>query len=92
MTDERQGAKPRDHDERHSGDDEWIAVGTHVVGWGLMWPVLRDKHHANRALLLTACALIVAAAVFMLLGLGEYGQWRQYESGCRSVACGWQAG
>lgn len=67
----------------------WIAGGTHVVGWGLMWLGLDERNlglQSSRAVLGGACALMIAAAAFVLLGLGQYGQWREYRNAPRCAA------
>ncbi|MDQ3850597.1 MAG: hypothetical protein M3296_08300 [Actinomycetota bacterium] len=60
-----------------------IAAAAHVLGWTLAWLGLpRDNLglRSRRAALGCAGALAIVGAVFVLLGVGQYGQWREYRN------------
>jgi hypothetical protein len=67
----------------------WIAAATHVAGAGLLWRVVPGSTMGlkrGRVVLGCSGALAIAGVAFVLLGIGQYGQWREYRDAPRCTA------
>lgn len=65
-----------------------VTFGTHVAGWSLLWLYGGKDNYGlerkdSRSVLSWTCALVIVGAALVLLGLGQYGQWRAYRDAPR---------